>query len=165
MGDIGINVPGLVAQLVCFFILFGLLTFLLYKPVRRILDERSERIRVSMEQAEQIKETMAKTEEQVKEQLGAARREGQNILAQAGQMGERLREEAREEAKQDAETIITRARTEIQRERDDAIEELRRQFADLAITAAEKVISETLDREKHRRLIEEVLEQAPKGQG
>ncbi|MBE0415562.1 MAG: F0F1 ATP synthase subunit B [Dehalococcoidia bacterium] len=165
MGDIGINVPGLVAQLVCFFILFGLLTFLLYKPVRRILDERSERIRVSMEQAEQIKETMAKTEEQVKEQLDAARREGQNILAQAGQMGERLREEAREEAKQDAETIITRARTEIQRERDDAIQELRRQFADLAITAAEKVISETLDREKHRRLIEEVLEQAPKGQG
>ena len=164
MEGIGISWQGLVAQLICFGMLFGLLTFLLYKPIRRILDERSERIRVSMEKAEQLKETMAKTEEQVKEQLEAARREGQNVLAQAGQMGERLREEAREEAKQDAEVIIARARSEIQRERDEAIEELRRQFVDLAIVAAEKVISETLDREKHRRLIEEVLEQAPKGE-
>lgn len=164
MDGIGINWQGLVAQLICFGMLFGLLTFLLYKPIRRILDERSERIRVSMEKAEQIKEAMAKTEEQVKEQLEAARREGQNVLAQAGQMGERLREEARDEAKQDGEVIIARARSEIRRERDEAIEELRRQFVDLAIVAAEKVISETLDREKHRRLIEEVLEQAPKGE-
>ena len=59
--------------------------------------------------------------------------------------------------------MTARARAEIQRERDDAIEELKRQFADLAILAAEKVISETLDKEKHRQLISEVLEQAPKG--
>ncbi|RLC68651.1 MAG: ATP synthase F0 subunit B [Chloroflexi bacterium] len=162
---IGIAWQGLVAQLVCFGILFGLLTVLLYRPVRRMLDERSERIRASMEQAEQIKETMARTEEQVKEQLEAARREGQSILAQAEQMGEQLREEARRQAKQDAELIIARARDEIQRERDEAIEELRRQFVDLAITAAEKVIRETLDRERHRRLIEEVLEEGSKGSG
>lgn len=163
MEGIGISWQGLVAQLICFGILFGLLTVLLYRPVRRILDERSERIRVSMEQAEQIKETMAKTEGQVKEQLEVARKEGQNMLAQAEQVGERLREEARGQAKQDVEVIIARARSEIQRERDQAIEELRRQFVDLAIMAAEKVISETLDREKHRRLIEEVLEEGSKG--
>lgn len=165
MGDIGINVPGLVAQLVCFFLLFGLLTVVLYKPVRRMLDERSNRIKESMEQAEQIKEQMAKTEEQVREQLGAARRDGQDILAQAAQMGERLKEEARGEARQEAEVIVARARTEIERERDAAIDEVKRQFVDLAITAAEKVVNETLDREKHRRLIEEVLEQAPGGKG
>lgn len=163
MEGIGVNVPGLLAQLIAFFILFGLLSFVLYRPVRRMLDERSERIRVSMEQAEQIKETMAKTEEQVKEQLDAARKERQNILAQAEQLGEQFREEARGHAKQEAEAIIARARAEIQRERDDAIEEIKRQFADLAILAAEKVISETLDKEKHRRLINEVLEQASKG--
>ena len=165
MGDIGINVPGLIAQLVSFFLLFGLLTLLLYKPIRRMLDERSERIRVSMEQVEEIKETMAKTEQQVKEQMGTARMEGQNMLAQARQMGEQLREEAAQNAKQEAETILARARTEIQRERDEAIDELRRQFAGLAILAAEKVISETLDREKHRQLIDEVLDKGLKGEG
>jgi F-type H+-transporting ATPase subunit b len=163
MEDIGISLSGLIAQLVNFFILFGLLFLLLYKPVMRMLRERSERIKDSMEQAEQIKERLAQTEQQVREQVEAARRDGQSIVAQAGQIGEQLKEAARQEARQEAEVIIARARVEIDRERDAAIDELRRQFTELAILAAEKVINETLDKERHRRLIDEVLEQAPKG--
>ena len=163
MEDIGISLSGLVAQLVNFFILFGLLFLVLYKPVMRMLRERSEKIKDSMEQAEQIKERMAQTEQQVREQVEAARRDGQSIMAQAGQIGEQLKEAARQEARQEAEVIVARARVEIDRERDAAIDELRRQFTDLAIMAAEKVINETLDKERHRRLIDEVLEQAPKG--
>jgi F-type H+-transporting ATPase subunit b len=165
MGAIGIDWQVLLAQFVNFAILFGLLSVLLYKPMRRMLDERSNRIKESMEQAEQIKEQITNTEEQVKLQMEAARREGQEILAQAAQMGERLKEEAKAEARQEAEVIVARARTEIERERDQAIDEVKREFVDLAITAAEKVVHESLDREKHRRLIEEVLEQAPKREG
>ena len=165
MGDLGISWQGLLGQIINFGLLFLLLYFVAYKPIRRMLDERSNRIKVSMDQAEEIKEQMAKTEERVREQLEAARKEGQDILAQAGQMGERLKEEVRDEARQEAEMIVARARTEIGRERDETIDELKRQFVDLAITAAEKVISETLDREKHRQLIDEVLEQAPKREG
>jgi F-type H+-transporting ATPase subunit b len=164
MESIGIDWHILLAQLINFGILFGILFVLLYKPVRRMLDERSARIRESMEQAEQVKEQLAKTDEQVRAQMEAARREGQGILAQAAQMGERFKEEARGEAKREAEIIVNRARAEIERERDEAIEDLRNQFVDLAIAAAEKVVSETLDKEKHRRLIEEVLEQAPGGE-
>jgi len=163
MGDIGIGLSGLVAQLVNFFILFGLLFLVLYKPITKMLRERSERIKESMDQAEQIKEEMARTEQEVKKQLEAARKEGQGMVAQAGQIGEQLKEAARQEARHEAEVIIARARVEIERERDAAIDELRRQFTDLAILAAEKVINETLDKERHRRLIDEVLEQAPKG--
>lgn len=157
---LGISWQGLLAQLINFALLLILLYFIAYKPIRRMLDERSERVRMSMEQAEQMKEMMAKTEEQVKEHLEVARGERQNILAQAEQVGQQLKEEAREQAKQDAESIVARARVEIQREQDEAIGELKRQFADLAILAAEKVISETLDKKKHRKLIDEVLEQA-----
>lgn len=164
MGEIGIDWQVLLAQLINFGILFGLLFFLLYKPMRRMLDERSAKIKESMDQAEQIKEQLARTDEQVREQMEVARREGQGILAQAAQMGERLKEEAREGAKQEAETIVARSRAEIERERGEAIEDLRSQFVDLAIAAAEKVVSETLDKEKHRRLIDEVLEQAPGGE-
>ncbi len=157
---LGISWQGLLAQLINFALLLILLYFIAYKPIRRMLYERSEKVRVGMEQAEQMKEMMAKTEEQVKEHLEAARGERQNILAQAEQVGEQFKEEAREQAKQDAESIVARARVEIQREQDEAIGELKRQFADLAILAAEKVISETLDKKKHRKLIDEVLEQA-----
>jgi len=99
MGAIGIDWQVLLAQFVNFAILFGLLSVLLYKPMRRMLDERSNKIKESMEQAEQIKEQMTKSEEQVKLQLDTARREGQDILAQAAQMGERLKEEAKGEAR------------------------------------------------------------------
>jgi len=163
MEDIGISVPGLVAQLINFGILFLLLYFVLYKPVLRMFNERSSRIKESMDQAEEIKEKMAQTEEEVRNELEAARKEGQNILAQAGRMGEQVKEQARSEARHEAEAIIARARIEIDRERDEAIDGLRRQFVDLAIVAAEKVIAETLDKEKHRRLIDEVLEEAPGG--
>jgi F-type H+-transporting ATPase subunit b len=165
MSGIGINWDILLAQLINFGILFGLLSLLLYKPMRRMLDQRSKRISESMQQAEQIKEQLAKTEEQVKAQLETARKEGQNILAQAAQLGERLKEEAKAEAKKEAENIVAKARTEIERDRDKAIDEVRREFVDLTIMAAEKVVKETLDKEKHRRLIEEVLEQASKGDG
>ena len=160
---LGISWQGLVAQLINFGILLVLLYFIAYKPIRRMLDERSEKVKTSMEQAEQMKEVMARTEEQVKEELDAARTERQNIVAQADQVGQQLKEEAREQAKQDAEVIVAKARAEIERERDEAIAELKREFADLAIMAAEKVINETLDKEKHRKLIDEVLEQASEG--
>ena len=162
---IGIDWHILLAQLVNFIILFGLLAFLLYRPILRMLNERSNRIKESMEQAEQIKQRMTQAEEEVRAQLEAARRDGQNIIAEAGRMGDSLKEEARVEARQEAQALIARYRVEIARERDEAIEELRRQFVDLAILAAEKVINETLDREKHRRLIDEVLEEGPKGRG
>lgn len=157
---LGISWQGLVAQLVNFGILLALLYFIAYKPIRRMLDERSEKVKASMEQADQMKEMMAKTEGQVKQELDVARAERQNILVQAEQVGQQLKEEARQQARQDAEVMVAKARSEIERERDEAIAELKREFADLAIMAAEKVINETLDKEKHRKLIEEVLEQA-----
>ena len=163
MSEIGINWEILLAQLINFGLLFGLLSLLLYKPMRRMLDQRSAKIKESMEQADQIKEQLAKAEEQVKAQLDTARKEGQVILAQATQLGEKLKEEARAEAKKQAEAIVVKARADIEMERDKAIGEVRREFVDLTVLAAEKVVKETLDKEKHRRLIEEVLEQASKG--
>jgi F-type H+-transporting ATPase subunit b len=165
MGAIGINWQVLLAQLITFGVLFFLLANLLYKPMRRMLDQRSAKIKESMEQAEQIKLQLANTEQQVKEQIDNARKEGQGILAQAAQLGERFKEEAKVEARKEAENIVAKARTEIERERDKAIAEVRREFVDLTIKAAEKVVKETLDKEKHRRLIEDVLEQASKGDG
>ncbi|MFQ5826917.1 MAG: F0F1 ATP synthase subunit B [Dehalococcoidia bacterium] len=157
---LGIDLPSLLAQFVNFLILLTLLYLVAYKPILRLLDNRSQRIKESMDQAQEMKERYAQAEEEVRAQLDQARREGQAVIAQASQMGERLREEARQEARQEAETLINRARGEIQRERETAIDELRGEFADLAISAAEKVINRSLDREAHRQLIEEVLEES-----
>jgi F-type H+-transporting ATPase subunit b len=160
MEGLGINLPLLVAFVINFLILFGLLTFVLYKPVLKVLDERQAKIKESMDQAEQIKEQTARSEEQIKAHLETARKEGQAIIVQATQIGERLKEEAKEGARKEAETLIAKAQAEMQQDRDKTIDELRKEFADIAILAAGKVINETLDKEKHRKLIDEVLKES-----
>jgi F-type H+-transporting ATPase subunit b len=160
MEDIGINLPLLLAFVVNFIILFALLSIVGYKPVLKMLDERQAKIKEGMDQAEKMRVQIGKTEENIKAQLESARKEGQKIIAQSEQIGERLKTEAKDEARHEAETLISKARIEIQRQRDKDIEELRKQFADIAISAVEKVINETLDKEKHRKLINEVLEEA-----
>lgn len=158
MENIGINLPLLLAFLINFVILFVLLGIFLYKPALKMLDQRQAKIRESMEQTELIKQQAARAEEQVREQLEAARKEGQTMIAQSAQMGEKLKGEARGEARREAELLIARAQDEIKRQSDETINELRKEFVDIAITAAEKVINKTLDKSKHHRLIEEVLE-------
>ena len=160
LADLGINLPTLVAQIVNVVILLGLLYLVAYKPVIRMLDERSRRVKESMEQTAAIKEQAARAEEEVKKQLEAASREGQERIVQAVQIGEDVKQKAQQEARQEAETLITRARTEIQRERDEAIDELRKEVADLTILAAGKVIERSLDKKAHRELIDKVLEES-----
>jgi F-type H+-transporting ATPase subunit b len=160
MEGIGINLPLLLAFVVNFLILFVLLGIVGYKPLLKKLDERTAKIKESMEQADKIKLQLEKTEENIKVQMESARKEGQKIIAQAEQIGERLKNEAKDEARHEAESIVSKARIEIQRQHDKDIEKLRIQFADIAISAAEKVINETLDKEKHRKLINEVLDKA-----
>ena len=160
MEGLGINLPTLIAQIINFIILFGLLYLVAYKPIMRMLDERSKKIKESMEQTEFIKEQAVHAEEEVKKQLEVAGKQGQEIINRAVRTGEEVGHEAQAQAKQEAESLLTRARTEIQRERDEAIDELREEFADLTILAAEKVIDRSLDKEAHRQLIDKVLEES-----
>ncbi len=160
MESIGINWQLLVAFLINFLVLFGLLTAILYKPVLKMLDERSAKIKESLEQAEKIKEQANRSEEQIKAAIETARKEGQAIIAQASQIAEKIKEDAKGEARKEADVIIAKARDEIKLERDKSIGELRSEFANLTVLAAEKIIKESLDAQKHTKLINEVLEQS-----
>jgi len=157
LANLGISLPTLLAQIVNFVVLFGLLYLVAYRPLMRMLDGRSGRIKESMEQADYIREQATRAEEEAEKRIEAASKEGQEMVARAVRTGEGLKQQAQEEARQAAESIITKARMEIQRERDDAIDELRREFADLTIRAAGKVIDRSLDKKAHRQLIDKVL--------
>lgn len=160
MAEIGISWQGLLAQIVNFVILLVVLYFLGYKPIRSMLDKRSERVKEGLDKAELAEQAAARAEQEVQRRLEEARKEGQGILAQAAEIGERLKAEARGEARKEAKALIQKARAEFAMERDEVIDHLRQEFANLAILAAERVIKETLDKERHRRLIEEVLEES-----
>lgn len=157
MDKLGINLPGLIAQ----FLNFGILLFILWRfvlpPIQRMLDERRQRIQESLEAAERMRAQATETERMLEEQREEGRRQAQQIIGQSQEIARRIEADARAEAQQQAEALIARARTEIQLERDGAIAELRREFADITVSAAEKVINQSLDRDAHKRLIDDVL--------
>lgn len=157
---LGFDPAILVSQLVNIIVLFVILYAVAYKPLMKMLDERSGRIKESMEQAQALQDKTAGAEKEIKKQLEAASREGQERIARAAKSGEDLRLKAKEDAKREADTLIMRARADIGRERDEAISELRKEFADLTILAAEKVIDRSMDKKAHRELIDKVLEES-----
>jgi F-type H+-transporting ATPase subunit b len=157
---LGINLPVLISQLVSFLILFGVLSFVAYKPILKMLDERSQKIKESLEEAEKVKQQSVNAEDEIKKQIQVASQRGQEIIAQATKTSDDVRAKAQDLAKQDAEVLIEKARQAIKSERDGAIDELRQEFADLTIMAAGKVIGETLDKESHRELIDKVLKES-----
>jgi F-type H+-transporting ATPase subunit b len=156
---LGINLGYLISQIVNFTLLAVLLYFVAYKPVLRMLDERSARIQKGLEDAEVASRRAAEMEQEYEQRMVEARREGQEIIAQATQMSEKARQDILAQAREEARAQVERAREEIARERDQAMAELRQQVADLSLTISEKVLAETLDEEKQRRLIAQFLEQ------
>lgn len=163
MEALGINLPGLIAQLVNFAILLFLLSRFLFPRVTQMLDARAERIRVSMERAEQIQRDAERMEQQFQEKLAEARREGQGIVANANQIAQRIQTEAQEKASQQAEAFLVRAREQIQREADTARQQLRQEVVSLATLAASRVVERSLDERQHVELIEKVLADAESG--
>jgi F-type H+-transporting ATPase subunit b len=158
--SLGVNLSLLVVFIINFIILLVLLRIFLYKPVLKMLDERSKRTKEGMELAEATKQEYEEAKGEVQKQIEKGRQEAQAIITQAMQVGERLKEESRQEATKQAQMIIDRTRAELEAERDKIVESLRREFVNISISAAQKVIKETLDKEKHRKLIEETLQES-----
>ncbi len=160
MAELGINLPSFIAQLVNFLILFLLLSVLAYKPILKMMDERSRRIKESLELAEVAKAQAEKAQEEFKLQIAEASKQGQLVIERAAKTGDEIRERATVDAQAEAEALIARAKADIRRERDEVIDDLRREFADLTVLAAGKVIGQTLDKTAHRDMINQVLEES-----
>ncbi|HSE46211.1 MAG TPA: F0F1 ATP synthase subunit B, partial [Gemmatimonadales bacterium] len=160
---LGLNLPQLLAQIVNFFLLLVILRLTLYKPVLRMLDERKQRISEGLNAAELARAEAAQAQANIQDQLDAARREGQDMVANAQNIATRIQAEAREQASRDREAALERARAEIDLERDRAIAELRGEFADITVRAAERVINQSLDRQAHERIIDETLAESSFG--
>jgi F-type H+-transporting ATPase subunit b len=155
---LGINLGYLVSQIVNFTVLAVLLYFVAYKPILRMLDERSARIKKGLEDAELASKRAAEMEQEFERQMVEARKEGQEIVAQATQMSEKARQDILDKAREESKAQIEKAKAEIARERESAMAELRQQVAELSLLISEKVIGQALDEPGQRRLIAEFLD-------
>ncbi len=155
LGSLGVNGPFLLSQIVNFLILFAALYFLLWKRILKMLDERKQRIAQGLADAEQARRERERAEAEYQQRIERAEQEREEILAKAVGEGEQAREEVLTEARAEAERIIAEARADAERDRQEMLAELRSQVASLAIAVSNKIIGETLDEQRQRRLIDE----------
>jgi F-type H+-transporting ATPase subunit b len=157
IAKLGLNLPGLVSQLVNFGLILILLRLLLWKPFLRVMEERKQRIEQGLRASEQAAQAAEQSQEESRRVLEEARAEGRELIARAQETSARLREELEAQARRDADQIVERARQEMELESQRAIQALRAEFADLTVRAAERVVGQSLDRGAHQQLIDEVL--------
>ena len=150
----------LIAQLLIFLVMLGVLYRFAWGPLLKILNERRERIQQGVEATERAKRELEEAERERQAKLEEARHEAQAILDRIAKQGEDLRKELETKAREQADALIARARAEIGQEREKAVQDLRSQVADLAVMAAGRIIGESLDAKKHRELIERTIEEA-----
>jgi F-type H+-transporting ATPase subunit b len=151
-------VPGLMIwTLICFGITFYVLRRFAFGPIQKTSDERRERIRSSVEEAENTRREARALLEEHKQLMGQAKSEASAILAQARSDGEAQRERAREEVEADRQRRLEDTRKQIEAETVRALEQIRAEVAQLTLIATEKVTGKVLDTSDHKRLIEDAL--------
>ena len=151
-------VPGLMIwTLISFGLTFFVLKRYAFGPIQKTIDERRERIRSAVEEAERARAEARRLLEEHKQLIGQAKSEAGEILAEARKVSDSQRERAREEVEADRQRRLEETRKLIDAETVRALEQIRSEVAELTLAATAKVTGKVLDRDDHRKLIEDAI--------
>ena len=154
--------PGLMVwTVITFVVLVIALSKFAWKPLLKSLQDREDKIRQALDQAEKARAEAADLLKQNEQNLAKAEEEYHKIIREGKTFAEKLKEEVVAKAHQQAQREIQQAKEEIQRDVDAAKQQLRTEVADLAVLAAGKILDETLDAQKHKKIVDSFLNQLP----
>ena len=150
--------PGLMIwTIVCFLITLFVLKRYAFGPIQEAIDQRRERIRQSLEEADKAREEARSLLEQHRQLIGRAKTDAEEILAEARRVADANERRMRDELEADRQRRLEETRKQIEAETRRALEQIRLEVVDLSLLAATKVTGKTLDDADHRRLIDEAV--------
>ncbi|MGZ4256638.1 MAG: F0F1 ATP synthase subunit B [Gaiellaceae bacterium] len=150
--------PGLMIwTIVCFLIALFVLKRYAFGPIQKLIDERRDRIRQSLEEADAARAEARELLEEHRKLIGRAKSDAEEILAEARRVGEATQRRMRDETEADRQRRIEETRKQIEGETRRALDLIRAEVAELSLIAAEKVTRRSLDDADHKRLIEEAV--------
>jgi F-type H+-transporting ATPase subunit b len=150
--------PGLMIwTIVCFLITLYVLKRFAFGPIQKMIDERREQIRQSIEAADAARDESRKLLEEHKQLIAQARGEAEAILTEARRTGESMEQRMREETEADRQRRIEETRKEIAAETARALEQIRAEVAELTLEAASRVVGRSLSAAQDRELIAEAV--------
>ena len=158
LSKLGIDWKLLLAQIVNFLILLFILYRFAYKPVLKMLDDRSSKIEKGLKDAEDSQKKLQEITLKEREIIKDARVEALAILAKVEEQARKNKEEIIAEAKSSSEKVLKDAEKKIKEEKNKMVSEVKGEIAGLVVMATKKVISEKLDRGKDIELIKKAIQ-------
>ena len=155
--------PGLglmIWTLLAFGLTLLILRRLAFPRIAEALDRRRRAIEESIEHAERTRSEADQLLAEYRARLSEAREQAEDIVARARKAADRLEEEAKDQGRKQREEMLESTKREIQAETRRALDEIRKEVADLTVMATERVTRKSLDDADHRRLIDEALAEA-----
>jgi len=142
---------------VAFIILFALLYKFALPAITKMLDERTAKIRESLEKAEGTKVEAERLLDEYKQQMAEARGDAAKVIEQGRKVAETMKEEIVAKANEEAAQVVAKAHEAMEAEKQAAIAELQSQVASLSVAIAGKLIGEKLSADDHAKLIEQYV--------
>ena len=156
-GTLGLNWQGLIWHAINFIVLLVLLRLVLYKPVVGMLDARAQRVRDSMEQAEQARRAAEQAEADRQRLLAETRHEAERIRALADEQAKRIVSDAEARAVERQHQIEQQAEVSARLIEERVMSQVRAQLADLVVTAVDRVTRGAVDANAQRGLVQQFL--------
>ena len=154
---LGLDYKLIIAQAVNFVLLLVILQRLAYKPVLKMLKERSDKIDKSLKQAKRIEEELKNTEETKIAEIKKAREEAGEIVKEAYETSEQKAQEAIERTKTKTQEIVEKAKLEIRAEKEKSIKETKKEIAEISVLIAKKIMGSDVDENRQKKLADETL--------
>ena len=158
---LGINAGFLIAQIINFLVIFGSLTFFLWRPLVNMLDQRSQKIQKGLEDAAVAANARKNAEAEAERIVAAAKADISKQIEEGRARGEDVRKQVEAEARTEAERIRNEARTAAAAERDQQLAALRGQVAAISIAAAQRLIGANLDEKRQQALLNDFFAKVP----
>lgn len=163
MGDIAhsldLDLGLIVTQIIGFLLALWILKAFAWKPLLKMLDDRKQKIISDIKEAENIKSDANRVLDEYQSKLRDIETEARSRIQEAVSDGNRIASEIREQAREESRQILARSREELTRDIAKARVQLRDDMADMAIRAAEKIISAKLDSSEHKRILDDFLKE------
>ena len=147
----------MVWTIVCFGITFFVLKRFAFGQIQRVIDERRERIRRSIEEAEKARREARRLLEEHRALIGQARGQAEQILSEARKVAESMARRVKEETEADRQRRLEETKRQIEAETQRALQQIRAEVAELTLIATSKVTGKVLDDSDHKRLIEDAI--------
>ncbi|WIV12181.1 F0F1 ATP synthase subunit B [Proteiniborus sp. MB09-C3] len=166
--DIQVNVlpdpVNFLLQISATLVLFLILRHFLFKPVSKFLADRKERIAQELGEAKSHREEAETLKKEYESRIDEAKQEARGIVDSAKKRGEELKAEIVVSAKTEAGNVLAKAKSDIEREKEKTMAELKSEVVEIAMMAAEKVVEKSLDEKAHKEMINKFIDEVGEAQ-